>query len=79
MKRGEVEALLADAIDGGVQKLRSHQVEALCRRWLAVEDAPVVADPRYDHGALLNAASKAGYYVGRPVRIVPEQGEGERG
>ena len=78
MRREDVEALLADALDGGLQKLRSHQVEALCRRWLAVDSAPVrnVVGQQWD-----DVFAREGNVVwcsdlnpGQRVRLVPEVG-----
>lgn len=48
MKREDVEALLAECEPGSegflaaMDKLTRRNVKSLCRRWLAVEDAPVV-------------------------------------
>lgn len=81
MRREDVEALLAACERDRIGPHPSNEtLAALCRRWLTVEDAPA-ADIRDDgknggESALLSAATRAGYYQGQRVRIVPEQGEG---
>lgn len=66
--------------NGITRKLRRHRVAALLREAAElarrVEDAPV-ADIRDDgknggESALLSAATRAGYYQGQRVRIVPD-------
>lgn len=87
MKREDVEALLTLANLAGPRRrecaVPSDSLAALCRRWLAVEDAhrtyvSAVYDTCAveDRGEVLATLPKSLVGV---VRIVPEQGEGDRG
>lgn len=84
MKREDVKRMLRHAEMAEMRgrlfsQLEPHQLAALCRRWLAVEDAPT---GRVD--MLCAADAIVVDEIERPeplnkqrVRIVPEQGEGE--
>lgn len=54
---------------------------ALCRRWLAVEDAAVCEVAQKYYPAVMGyiGIEVSRELLGQRVRIVPEQGEGERG
>lgn len=69
-----VERLYEDGMDTRDIADLFREAAELARR---VEAAPV-ADIREDGGesALLSAATRAGYYQGQRVRIVPEDGQG---
>ena len=84
VERQEVEALLA-LVEAEKGRWSPHvpapTLAALCRAWLAVEDAPTVevtqcnqlpGTPDFDHGDM--AAAVAGLTPGQRVRIVKEVG-----
>lgn len=81
MKREDVEALLAacEPYQKAGFTVPAPTLAALCRAWLAVQDAPTVAitecnqvpgEPDFDHGDM--AAAVAGLTPGQRVRIVKE-------
>lgn len=78
MNREDVEALLAACERDRIGPHPSNEtLAALCRRWLAVEDAPkAVVECNDAKGAWLIAADDAPFSRGQRVRIVPEQGGG---
>ena len=76
--RGEVVRIL-NSIKGNRPTARasitSERLAALCRRWLAVEDAPkAVVECNDAKGAWLIAADDAPLSGGQRVHIVPEDG-----
>lgn len=80
MKREDVEALLAACERDRIGPHPSNEtLAALCRRWLAVEDAPVVTFWLGDHDGVYEVDSpEEGDSIkpGQRVRIVPEDGQG---
>ena len=81
IERQEVEALLklADAEKGRWTHVPAPTLAALCRAWLAVQEAPTVEVTQcnqiagasdFDHGDM--AAAVAGLTPGQRVRIVKE-------
>lgn len=81
MKREDVEALLRKAEgvnEVGVMSFGVADVAALCRRWLAVEDAPTgtIAVDAHPWPTIDDAEFPDDWPEGKRVRIVPEQGEG---
>ncbi len=69
MRREEVEALLDEALDaiGSFGYVDAEHLAALCRRWLAVEDAPCV--PVIDGGMMIRPFFQYGRFD------LPDDGE----
>lgn len=77
MNREDVEALLAACERDRIGPHPSNEtLAALCRRWLAVEDAQIREVEEEMHGLVIRAYPLK---KGQRVRIVPEQGEVEGG
>ena len=88
MKREDVEALRArvlrdadNAAGRGVKladmtfSVEGDTLDALCRRWLAVEDAPCAVAGQ-SPGRFYYAGGASPVEHGQRVRLVPEDGEG---
>lgn len=83
MKREDVQRLLSYAVESEhrgyllAQAAPRHLAE-LCRRWLAVEDAPMgtITVDAHPWPTIDDAEFPDDWQEGKRVRIVPEQGEG---
>lgn len=77
MNREDVEALLAACERDRIGPHPSNEtLAALCRRWLAVEDAPCAVAGQ-SPGRFYYVGGSAPVEHGQRVRLVPEAGQGE--